>query len=141
MRLELKRIAVSAKSTIGSLSIDGKLECYTLEDTVREVEGEPVAQWKVQNETAIPRGTYQVIIDYSVRFRKDLPHVLGVPGFSGIRIHPGNCAADTEGCILVGQLIASRPDWVGNSRQVFVRLMQRLESAYDRGDPITLTIS
>jgi hypothetical protein len=77
--------------------------CWTLEDVVREKPGVPVAQWKVKGETAIPLGTYDLIVDFSNHFQKDLPHILNVPGFDGVRIHGGNKAADTEGCLLVAQ--------------------------------------
>lgn len=141
MKLELKRQPSTDKATIGELSIDGKPYCYTLEDVVREVEGQPVKEWKIPHETAIPCGTYHVILTYSNRFKKYLPLLLDVPGFSGVRIHPGNGPDDTEGCILVGKLDKNRPDWVSQSRIVFGPLMQRLDDAYERGDPITLEIA
>lgn len=75
--------------------------CWTLEDVVREVPGEPVEAWKVKGQTAIPRGTYAVRVTHSNRFKTDLPLLLNVPGFAGVRLHGGNTAADTEGCILV----------------------------------------
>lgn len=75
--------------------------CWTLEDVVREVPGQPVASWKIKGRTAIPRGTYPIRVTRSNRFGVDLPLLLDVPGFEGIRIHGGNTAADTEGCILV----------------------------------------
>ena len=75
--------------------------CWTLEDVVREVPGEPVEAWKIKGDTAIPRGTYAVRVTRSNRFKTDLPLLLNVPGFEGVRIHGGNTAADTEGCILV----------------------------------------
>jgi hypothetical protein len=75
--------------------------CWTLEDVVREAPGQPVEAWKIPGETAIPRGTYAVRVTRSSRFKADLPILLNVPGFEGIRIHGGNTAADTEGCILV----------------------------------------
>lgn len=111
MKLTLQRRPSKGGCTIGELSIDGVFECYTLEDTVREVPGQPVASWKVQNETAIPSGLKKVIIDLSNRFKKWMMHVLEldgkeVDGFAGIRIHAGNKSSDTDGCILVGQLVA-----------------------------------
>ena len=75
--------------------------CWTLEDVVREIPGQPVTAWKVKRETAIPRGTYPIRVTRSNRFGVDLPLLLDVPGFDGVRIHGGNSAADTEGCILV----------------------------------------
>ena len=75
--------------------------CWTLEDVVREIPGQPVTAWKIKRETAIPRGTYPIRVTRSNRFGVDLPLLIDVPGFDGVRIHGGNTAADTEGCILV----------------------------------------
>lgn len=140
MKLLLTRTILTDASTIGVLQVNGVHECYTLEDKVREIPGVPVSQWKIPHETAIPKGVYQVIIDYSARFKKDMPHVLNVPGFDGIRIHSGNRSADTEGCILVGQLVSGKANWVGNSVITMAKLMQKLEDAYDRNEKITLEI-
>ena len=97
MKLTLARRPSANGATIGDLSINGVHECYTCEDVVRP-EGE-----KVYGQTAIPAGTYRVIITQSPRFKRRLPLLLDVPGFEGVRIHPGNTAADTEGCILPGR--------------------------------------
>ena len=60
MRLELKRRYLGPSYTIGSLSIDGKYFCDTLEDVDRDLtdamtEAE-IAGKKVKGETAIPKG-------------------------------------------------------------------------------------
>jgi hypothetical protein len=60
--------------------------CWTCEDEVREVPGQPVATWKVPGKTAIPAGIYEVDITMSQRFGRDLPVLLAVPGFTGVRI-------------------------------------------------------
>ena len=99
MKLELTRIFKGRKYTIGKLFVDGRYFCDTLEDRVRNL---PVEK-KVMHETAIPAGTYDVRVTWSPRFRRNLPLLLGVPYFSGIRIHRGNNAGDTSGCILVGE--------------------------------------
>src|SRR5436305_15172804 len=103
MEIILTREPSAGDCTLGSLFIDGQFECFTLEDIVREIPGVPVEQWKVAGKTAIPIGTYQVTIDFSQRFQRPMLHILDVPGFGGVRIHSGNTAVDTEGCILVGQ--------------------------------------
>lgn len=127
MNLTLIRNKSSDKSTIGRMLIDGVFQCWTLEDVVRPV--------KIAHETAIPAGTYQVVITESNRFKRRLPLLVGVPGFDGIRIHPGNCAADTDGCILVGT--SAMLDWISGSRAAF----ESLFSVLDRpGREITITI-
>src|SRR5438067_10476097 len=125
MKLTLVRKTLAGKSTIGELSVDGIHQCFTLEDTVRET--------KVFGETAIPSGTYNVIIDHSVHFNKDLPHVLDVKNFEGIRIHSGNAPKDTEGCILVGTQIGQ--DVIMNSKVAFDALFPKLQKAIAAKEP------
>lgn len=133
MRLELRRVECGATCTIGWLYVDGVLECFTLEDTVR------ARGVKVPGETAIPPGVYPVSITYSPRFGVDLPLLTGVDNFVGIRIHPGNTAADTEGCLLVGQTRGVNS--IGNSRAAFQKLMPKLLAAKARGEAITIKVS
>ena len=138
MNLELKRLKFGEDYTIGRLSLDGRFLCYTLEDKVREVIGEPVASWKKQNETAIPVGVYPVIITMSTRFKVRLPLLMDVPGFSGVRIHTGNSSKDTEGCILVGSTWDGNSGWIGSSKVAFSLVFPILEQAKE---PVTITIS
>lgn len=137
MKLHLHRYAFGSAATLGDLFVDGAYFCKTLEDVDRKLEcdGE-----KVHGQTAIPRGTYNVIIDWSPRFARELPHVLDVPGFEGIRIHPGNKSADTEGCILVGKDVIN-DDFISDSRSTFLSLLFRMEEVYERGGTITLEVS
>ena len=102
MRLVVERQPTRYDATIGNLLVDGIWFCYTLEDTLREVPGQPVASWKIPKRTAIPAGTYQVVMTMSARFGRMLPLLLAVPGFDGIRIHPLNVSSQTEGCIGLG---------------------------------------
>lgn len=104
MTLRLIREPSINGATLGSLYIDGHRYCETLEDEIREQPGVPVAQWKVQDKTAIPAGRYRVALAMSPHFKMVLPHLLDVPGFSGILIHGGNTAIDTRGCLLVGRV-------------------------------------
>jgi hypothetical protein len=138
MKMLLERLQLDADVTIGSLSIDGEFECWVLEDPVREVPGQPVASWKIPGETAIPYGMYSIDITRSARFKVDLPLLLNVPGYAGVRIHPGNTTANTEGCLLPGfdRLAKS----LGQSRKAFDALFAKLRVAHIRREPITIEI-
>jgi Family of unknown function (DUF5675) len=138
MKLHLIRDVIGADFTLGRLAINGVFACYTCEDTVRQVVGQPVEQWKIPGKTAIPRGNYIVIIDHSNHFNRELPRLLDVPGYEGVRIHSGNTAADTEGCILVGQVRTL--NGVGMSRLAFDVLFDKMEDAYTRHEPLSLEI-
>lgn len=139
MILELIRQWLTDESTIGMLSVNGIFECYTLEDKMREIVGQPVADWKIAGKTAIPIGTYDVVVTFSNRFQKWLPELLNVPDFAGIRIHPGNDDVDTEGCILVGQ--TKGDNYIFNSRVAFNQLFSKIQDARSNGESITITIS
>lgn len=130
MKLDLVRYDLTDRRTIGKLAIDGVFFCYTLEDAVREQ--------KILGQTAIPESTYHVILDESKRFGRKMPHILGVLGYEGVRIHCGNTEADTQGCILVG--MSRGVDEIHDSRRAFDGLYSRLELAAAAYDPILLTI-
>ena len=135
MKLLVQREIFSSISSIGTLYVDGVRECHTLEDRDRHLEdgGE-----KVYGQTAIPRGIYKVLITFSNRFKKPMPLLVDVPGFEGIRIHPGNTAEDTHGCILVGVGIGQ--DILYNSRQAYEKLFNKLEAAEALGEEIEIEI-
>ena len=143
MRLELKRKALLPEYTIGDLFIDGKLFCNTLEDTVRDLNKDgdlnDTGEGKVYGETAIPYGTYEVVITYSNRFKRQLPLLENVKGFEGIRIHPGSTKEDTHGCILVG--VNSQKGMVTNSKKTFDKLFTLLRDAVEMKETIFITIS
>ena len=139
MKLRLERPdRTDSACTIGEILVDGQEECYSLEDKVREIEGQPVEAWKVAKETAIPKGSYNVVVTYSNRFQRDLPLLENVPGFSGVRIHPGNTTEDTEGCILVGRGRTEKT--VTESRAAFNALYAKIEQALQDGDHVTIEI-
>ena len=141
MELELVRKNRSTKSTIGELSINGNFECFILEDRDRGLKKEmtisELTGKKIHGETAIPEGRYEIAITRSERFKKPLPLLLDVPAFAGIRIHPGNTAADTEGCLLPGKNKGT--DIVTNSRDAFNALFDRLKTAIEK-EKIFITI-
>ena len=96
MQINVRRTFKGPEYTIGKLYIDGHYLCDTLEDTVRP------AGTKIAGKTAIPAGTYKVKKTMSPRFKKILPEILNVPGFTGVRIHAGNLPKDTDECLLLG---------------------------------------
>ncbi len=117
MKLLLKRTDKCATSTIGELYIDGQFECFTLEDTVRD--------HKIPTCTAIPQGTYALVLDHSTRFGRIMPHLLDVPEFQGVRIHCGNTDKNTEGCVLVGR--EKHDNCISLSHLAFESLFKKLE--------------
>lgn len=138
MNLKLVRSWFLPHCAIGALSVDGEAECFTLEDKDREIPGEPVQSWKVPGCTAIPCGTYQVVITRSHRFGRDTPLLLGVPGFDGVRIHSGNTAQDTEGCILVGR--HKEGETITESRAAYDDLFKLIREAIDAGEKVEIEI-
>jgi hypothetical protein len=125
MEIKVIRKVFTEISTIGELYINGKFECFALEDKDRKLES---GGQKVYAKTAIPRGEYNLVMSFSNRFQKYLPEIQNVPQFAGIRIHSGNTAADSEGCILLGTTKAN--DFVGNSKvavAAFIKQIQKVE--------------
>ncbi|MBO4827604.1 MAG: hypothetical protein J5506_10320 [Prevotella sp.] len=157
MELILTRIAKKKDYTIGRLSLSpdpppeesgekkasptgGCLKgasyfCDTLEPTWRDYKH---GGRKIKGCSAIPEGRYAVVISWSPKMKKWLPILLGVPMFKGIRIHAGNTAKDTEGCILVGQNL--KKGMVLNSNTWLHRLKQKIVEAKDKGEAVWITI-
>lgn len=124
----VKRTVYTQTSTISEMTLDGKHICSILEDKVRGLN-----EAKIFGKTAIPAGRYQITVDYSNAFGKDMPHVNNVPGFAGIRIHSGNDPADTEGCLIVGVYDPAHPDWVSGSRDVFAKVFPLIQELLKAG--------
>ena len=129
MNLKLVRIALKEAYTIGDLYVDGKWFCNVIEDkdrglddsmTVREILNK-----KVKGETAIPTGHYNIEITYSPKYKRMMPLLIGVKGYSGIRIHSGNTSKDTEGCLLVGK--NTKVGMVTESRNTYQRLFAMMQ--------------
>jgi len=142
MEILLKRKVRTAKSTTGDFIVNGNRIAYSLEDIDRRLQQsdslDHIKSVKVHSETAIPAGRYEVILSFSNRFKKFLPLLLSVPGFEGIRIHSGNKADDSDGCILIGETVAA--DWVGSSRDAMAEFMSIFEPASKKGK-IFITIA
>lgn len=151
MDLTLKRIALRDTYTIGRLYINGDRFCDTLEDKVRDLNKNgwfDNGEKKIAGNTAIPYGTYEVTLKVkSPKYSQSatyasigayLPRLINVPHFEGILIHIGNTAADSAGCILVGENTAVGK--VLNSKATFFKLYPILKAASDKGEKIYITI-
>ena len=141
MELHLIRKERTEESTIGELYLEGCFFCYTLEDKDRQYAG-IIKDWdpdmKVYGKTAIPYGKYEIIINWSNKFQKPMPLLLNTPDFEGIRIHGGNTAEDTFGCILVGA--TKKQDFIGNSAVTFRKLFPIIRDSLKVGKVwITIT--
>ena len=134
MQILIQRHALKEGYTIGRMEINGKYFCDTLEDTDRglseEMSEDEIAALKVKGATAIPTGTYRIDMQ---------PRLLRVKGYAGVMIHSGNTAADTEGCILVGE--NRERGKVLNSRATLECLLVLLRAAQAEGEEIELVIT
>lgn len=115
-QIVITRDTFTENSTAGIMTVDGKQVCFTLEPRTDRSLGKPYC---------IPAGLYTVQLLLSPRFQMITPHVMDVPGFTEIEIHPGNTPSDTEGCTLVGT--DRGVDIVTSSRTAFADLMKLLE--------------
>src|SRR4051812_44381683 len=149
------RSASSGDATTSEIDVNDAFECHALEDLVREPkEGRPaewdmdsltkwVLSWKVKEKTAIPMGRYKVGKDFSNHFQRMMVHILGVPGFDGVRMHAGLRPEDTEGCILAGDEIYDTPEGPrvksGTTRPAAHRLEEKIFAALDNGEDVWWT--
>jgi hypothetical protein len=138
MKIRVNRRPSGATCTIGEVLVNDEPFCQSLEDVIRERPGVPVSEWKVPGTTAVPAGLYLVEITWSPRFKRDLPLLQNVPGFEGVRIHPGNTDRDTEGCILVGKWTDGES--IHESRDTLQQLLEVMEMENLLKRPITIEI-
>lgn len=133
MKLKLVRIANRPTYCIGKLYIDGVYFSDVIEDTDRGLDDsmsvKEIMSKKVKGQTAIPTGTYTIEITYSPKYKRMMPLLLGVKGYSGIRIHSGNTSKDTEGCLLVGK--NTKVGMVTDSRNTYQKLYAILYNQKD----------
>ena len=133
MEIFVLRNAMTAKSTTGLMSVNGKVYCHTLEDVQRDT--------KVFGVTAIPAGRYPAVVTYSDHFKRELLLLAYVPNYEGVRIHCGNKAEDTEGCILVARNLLN-PDFIqGDSQALEAQLTKLAKQALARGEKIFVTVN
>lgn len=141
MELLLERKWCKSEYTIGRLYVNGEFYCNTLEDTVRDINKNGTfdcGEFKIKGHTAIPYGEYEVIVNYSPKFKRELPRLLNVPHFEGILIHRGNTHKDSSGCVLVGE--NKKKGMVLNSTKYELELTRILKEATSRKEKITIKI-
>ncbi len=127
MELRLVRKPSTDNATLGQLFVDGTFLCFTLEPSENRLDY-----------PAIPTGKYRIVINQSVRFKRRLPLLIDVPGRLGIRIHPGNTQADTEGCILLGT--SALADTIGQSRIACDLLQSKIATPLAAGETVWITV-
>lgn len=136
----IKRVALKPTYTIGHMYFNGKYVCDTLEDTVRDLDKDGKfdnGEVKIKGQTAVPYGIYEVVWAHSPKYKRYTPRLLNVNSFSGILIHSGNTAKDTDGCILVGE--NKQKGMVLNSRATVAKIYPIIRDACKRGK-VRLTI-
>ena len=142
MKLKVNRIYRGLDYTIGRLYINDEYYSDVLEDADRglkdDMDLETIQALKKPNITAIPTGTYKVLITYSPRFKQRMPILMNVKGFDGIRIHSGNTHKDTSGCLLVGE--NKEKGKVLNSKITYTKLFNIINDALENNDEVTITI-
>lgn len=151
MKLKIDRRWPKSGYTIGNFYVSGKKRCNSLEDTDRGLlQSMPVGkinQLKVYGRTAIPKGTYKVILSVSPKFKDRswakkydglVPEILNVKGYSGVRVHPANSASQVEGCVATGD--NTKVGRLTNSTKRYYELMDLLVPAWKKGEDITIEI-
>ena len=133
MKIKLIRKYRKETYTIGKLYVDGVYFCDTIEDRDRGLNNDmglaEIMAKKRYGETAIPYGTYDVEITYSPKYKRMMPEIKGVKGFSGIRIHSGNASKDTLGCLIVGK--NTQVGMVTESRKTYNALFALMKDKKD----------
>lgn len=114
MKAILERKILNKDSTEGNLYLDGKWFCHVIEDVVRAKPGEWKKELKVYAKTAIPYGTYPLVVDYSPKFKRQLTAIHNVPDFIGIRIHNGTNEKSSAGCPIISYINDDGPDGIRN---------------------------
>jgi len=145
LEFSLVRRGFAETYTIGKLSADQEYVCDTLEDKVRDLHDrnhdgdfDDPGEGKIYGETAIKYGRYQIIMTYSPKFKKRMPELLGVEGFTSIRIHRTVTAKGVEGCIGVG-LNKKKGQLIDGP--YFENLICRMiDTAIDEGKKVFITI-
>lgn len=141
MELLLKRKYLKNNYTIGDLYIDNKFYCNILEDTVRDFNKDGTfncGELKISGHTAIPYGEYEIKVTYSNKFNRELPLLLDVKHFAGIRIHRGNTVDDSSGCLLPGE--NKKEGTVVNSTKYEIELTKLIKECNTKKEKVIIKI-
>lgn len=145
MIIRLHRDVLAETFTLGVVTIDYLSFGYSVEDADRGLDqADPVTELKakkIHGKTAIPAGVYRVKTTWSNRFQRMMPLVLDVPGFAGVRLHPGNSAANTEGCILLGLARDVKAGTVSRSKAACTWLDAEIARVEAEGGVVTLEVT
>lgn len=140
MNIKVSRLVGNENASIGLLAVDGKFQCFTVEDEKREV--------KLKAETRIPEGKYDVVYrvegshheKYKQKYGANhfgMLHIINVPNFQFILIHIGNTEKDTEGCLLVGDSLNSNFT-VSGSTIAYEKLYKIVSDALNKKEKVTI---
>jgi hypothetical protein len=143
MELTITRNKSGKTCTISPLFgiVPATRQCWILENVVHEIPGVPVAQWKrTDGRNAIPKGRYQVVWNYSQHFKKEMPELVAVPGFEGVRIHGGNTDLDTDGCLITGTSIGADGESVTGSDIARDALYAIIKHCIQSGGQVWITV-
>ena len=142
MELNLRRLTFKENYTEGQLFVDGAYFCDTLEDRTRDFNKDgdldDPGETKVYGETAIPFGTYNVVMSYSNKFKKVMPEIQHVKGFEGIRIHAGTLPQHTLGCVLCG--VYEKDGRLTKPRETIKELYPLIQDAINRKEQVKIII-
>lgn len=142
MEVKVARFMFDKDFTMSRVYVDGEFFSYGLEpfdasinidtpiDTILELK-------KNKGKIAIPIGTYDLIFNWSNKYKKKLPLILDTPGFRGVRIHSGNKVEDTLACLLVGKFYKN--GWLCESRNTMDKFLKYWEGKEFEKARITYT--
>lgn len=151
MELTVKRFADNGNASLGILYINGKFECFTVEDEERKI--------KKAGETRIPNGTYDVSLreeggyhnKYKIRYpriHKGMLCISNAPDwkiikdgmtFQYILIHTGNSEKHTDGCLLVNDAVSGKTFSGQSSVDAYKELYPKVANALIIGEKVTIT--
>lgn len=146
MKLTHQRFSDNGESTLGLLYIDGKFECYIIEDTYHTI--------KIKGKTRIPSGTYKLELrndgGKTKKYKKRFPdmHVgmlwlRNIQDFTYVYIHIGNSAVDSLGCLLTGDTINNniiQDGFLGSSTAAYKRLYKKVAPVIKSGEYVYIEV-